>query len=120
MDRLATFPGPHFIFWPGQKSAVFWLDVEEWRGKLNELASGENFWLLVVHVGSVNILKISGHSLFFFFLPEMKLFPEVPSNSEHRPKQKSPAPNTRPYSQKPSQGTAGAGETSLVLAALQE
>lgn len=48
---------------------MFWLGVEEWRGRLNELESGENFWILVVHVGSVNILKISGYfgnSLFFF------------------------------------------------------
>lgn len=57
---LGTFSGLHFIFWPGQKPAVFWLDMEEWRGRLNELESGENVWILVVHVGSVNILKISG------------------------------------------------------------
>lgn len=56
---------------------MFWLGVEEWRGRLNELESGENFWILVVHVGSVNILKISGYfgnSLFFFF-PSLKRKP---------------------------------------------
>lgn len=43
----------------------------------------------------------------FFFLPEKKSFPEVLTQS--RTKQKSPAPNTTPYSQQPSLGTAGAG-----------
>lgn len=61
MGGLAGHPfRPAFRTLTWAEACSVWAGCGRVEGGLNELESGQNFWILVLQVGFVNILKVSG------------------------------------------------------------